>query len=363
MTARDTFDLTVTRMIRAPRQNVFDAFVKPELIRKWFGPRGFTVTRADIDARVGGRYRMTMQPRSGEPYTVVGEYREIASPERLSFTWNWEDKKMGTLPETLVTVTLTERRAEHGVETEVKLLHSGFPATEAREAHAQGWNSSLNSLVDATDARGSAATLTLIGIPQSSYVRSVRMAMAEKGLAYTYDPAAPRSENVKAINPFGRVPVLRDGDFELFETSAIIRYLDESFDGPSLIAGTIEKRAKMEQWTSLYNSHCYDAMVRRYLLQYIVPKGADGKPDRTTIEGALPDIEKQLGVFDRAYNGRNVLVGDAVTLPDLLLAPVIFYLGMFAESKALLAKVPNVMRAHAWIAARESFKTTMPPVR
>ena len=145
----------------------------------------------------------------------------------------------------VVTVTLTERRAEHGVETEVKLLHSGFPSVEASEAHARGWSSALNKLIDLTDARGSAATLTLIGIPQSSYVCSVRMAMAEKGLAYTYDPAALHSENVTAINPFGRVPAFRDGDFELFETSAIIRYLDESFGGPSLIAGTIEKRAKM----------------------------------------------------------------------------------------------------------------------
>ena len=363
MTARDTFDLTVTRMIRAPRQKVFDAFVKPDLVRKWFGARGFAITRADIDARVGGRFRMTMQPRTGEPYSVVGEYREIASPERLSFTWKWEGEPMGALPETLVTVTLIERRAGDGVETEVKLLHSGFPSIEGSEAHARGWNSTLNKLIDLTDARGSAATLTLIGIPQSSYVRTVRMAMAEKDLAYTYDPAALYSENVTAINPFGRVPAFRDGDLALYETSAIIRYLDECFDGPPLLAGTIEKRAMMEQWTSLYNAHCYDAMVRRYLLQYIVPKGADGKPDRKTIEGALAEIEKQLGVFDRAYNGRNVLVGDTVTLPDLLLAPVIYYLGMFPESKALLAKVPNVMRAHAWIAERESFKTTMPPSR
>jgi len=75
MTARDTFDLTVTRMIRTSRQKVFEAFVEPDLLRKWFGARGVTITRADIDARVGGRYRMTMQPRTGEPYTVVGEYR------------------------------------------------------------------------------------------------------------------------------------------------------------------------------------------------------------------------------------------------------------------------------------------------
>ncbi|TMH67617.1 MAG: hypothetical protein E6H48_08030 [Betaproteobacteria bacterium] len=62
MTARDTFDLTVTRMIRAPRQKVFDAFVKPDLVRKWFGTRGFTITRADIDARVGSKALLEKVP-------------------------------------------------------------------------------------------------------------------------------------------------------------------------------------------------------------------------------------------------------------------------------------------------------------
>ena len=58
MTARDTFDLTLTRTIRAPRQRVFDAFVDPDLLRLWFAPRGFSVMGATVDARVGGRYRM-----------------------------------------------------------------------------------------------------------------------------------------------------------------------------------------------------------------------------------------------------------------------------------------------------------------
>jgi glutathione S-transferase len=361
MTARDTLDLTVTRTIRAPRQKVYDAFVKPELVRQWFGPRGFTVTRADIDARIGGRYRMAMRPKTGETYTVAGEYRELSPPDRLSFTWKWQEEPMNALPETLVTVTLTERRAAHGVETEVKLLHSGFPAAGPRDAHAHGWSSQMNDLVDLTDARGSAASLTVIGDPRSAYVRTVRMALAEKGLAYTFEPAAPHSEAVTAINPFGRVPAFRDGDFACYETSAIVRYLDECFDGPALIAGNTEKRAAMEQWVSLYNSHGYDAMVRRYVLQYVFPKGSDGAPDRKVIEGALPDIEKQLGVFDRAYGSRDVLVGETITLADLLLAPPVFYLGMFPEGKALLAKVPNVMRAHASIAARDSFKATMPP--
>jgi glutathione S-transferase len=360
MTARDTFDLTISRTIRAPRQKVFEAFVKPELLRRWFGPRGFTVTDAVLDPRVGGRYRVTMRPRSGESHTVGGEYREIKAPERLVFTWKWEGEEMGAMGETLVTVTLAERRGEQGIETELSLLHSGFPAPEARDGHTSGWNSSLNDLTDFVDSSGSAATVSVYGDPRSTYVRTVRMVLAEKGVAYAHDPVAPQSEQILALNPFGRVPAFRDGDFTLYETSAIVRYIDECFDGPTLLGANARLRARMEQYASLINCHGYDAMVRRYVLQYVFPRGPGGAPDRAVIEKAVPDIQPLLTVFDRAYGPRNLLAGDAVTLADLLLAPIVFYLGMFPEGKSLLAAAPNVTRAHATIAERESFKATMP---
>jgi glutathione S-transferase len=116
----------------------------------------------------------------------------------------------------------------------------------------------------------------------------------------------------------------------------------------------------MEQYASLIVCHGYDAMVRRYVLQYVFPKGADGAPDRAVIDKAVPEIRSQLAVLDRAYGPRNLLAGDTVTLADLLLAPIVFYLPMFPEGKTLLAEVPNVVRAHAAFAERESFKSTMP---
>jgi glutathione S-transferase len=116
----------------------------------------------------------------------------------------------------------------------------------------------------------------------------------------------------------------------------------------------------MEQYVSLINCHGYDAMVRRYILQYVFPKGANNTPDRAVIDAAVPQIKSQLEVFDRAYGPRNLLAGDTVTLADLLLAPIIFSLGMFPEGKVLLAGAPNVTRAHAWMAERPSFKSTMP---
>jgi glutathione S-transferase len=362
MTARDTFDLSLSRTIRAPRAKVFDALVKPELLRKWFGPRGHTITEAMVDARVGGHYRISMQPRTGETYTVGGVYREVAAPSRLVFTWKWEGEDMGAMGETLVTVSLDERRGEHGIETELRLLHSGFPAPDAKVAHDDGWSSALNCLIDLVDARGSAATITVYGGTRSSYVRTVRMALAEKGMAYRHEQVVPHSSEILALNPFGRVPAFRDGEFTLYETSAIVRYIDESFPGPSLLARNPRLRATMEQWVSLIDCHGYDAMVRRYVLQYLFPKGPNGAPDRAVIDAAVPQIKSQLEVLDRAYGSRNVLVGDAVSMADLLLAPIVFYLGMFPEGKTLLAGAPNVTRAHAWIAERPSFKATMPPL-
>jgi glutathione S-transferase len=301
-----------------------------------------------------------MQHRHGDTSTVNGTYKEIAPPERIVFTWKWDGERMAALPETLVTVTFTERKGEEGAETEVQLLHSGFPAMDVRDEHNGGWQGCLNKLADFTDARGTAATLTLIGTPRSTYVRTVRMALAEKGLKYAYDPAPPHSPPVDAISPYGRVPVFRDGETGLFETSAIVRYIDEIFDGTPILAPNARLRAQMEQWVSMINCHGYDAMIRRYVLQYVFPKGEGGAPDRKTIDAALPEIEQLLGILDKAYGRRNFLVGDAVTMADLFLAPIVPYLGMFPESKALLARVPNVTRAHASIAERESFKATVP---
>jgi glutathione S-transferase len=154
--------------------------------------------------------------------------------------------------------------------------------------------------------------------------------------------------------------VFRDGETALFETSAIVRYLDETFDGPPLVGANPRLRAQMEQWVSMINCHGYDAMIRRYVLQYVFPKGDGGAPDRKTIDAALPDIAHLLGTLDKAYGKRNFLVGDAVTMADLFLAPIVFYLGMFPESKALLETFPDLRRAHGAIAERESFKATMP---
>lgn len=353
MNRMTAFELELARFIRAPREKVFNAFVSRDALAAWMGPRGLTVPEVSIDPRAGGRYRVAMRARDGSMYVVGGVYREIVRPERLVFTWQWEGGGTPGL-ETLVTVHFAERDGG----TQLTLRHSGFADTGMRDSHAQGWSSSFNKLNDFLDERGTAGTVTLLGDPRSTYTRTARMGLAEKGIKYSLQQASPRSPEILAVQPFGRIPGFRDGDFELFETSAILRYIDESFDGTPLVPGTIRERTRCEQWVSAVNAYCYDAMVRRYVLQYLFPRGTDGKPDRGVIDAAVGQIAEHLAIFDRAYGERDFLVGHSMCMADLFLAPILAYVEAMPEGAALFAAVPNVRRAQAVMRARASFKET-----
>jgi glutathione S-transferase len=360
MNAPERFELQQSRFIRAPREKVFDAFVDERALRAWKCPRGMSIPQGRSDARHGGEWQVTMLARDGSRFVVGGVYRELKRPERLVYTWKWQGDS-SPMPgiETLVEVDFVERDGG----TDLRLRHSGFPAAAARDGHGQGWGSTLNRLVDLLDARGTAATLTLLGDPRSSYTRSVRMALAEKGLAYTLQACAPHSPEILAVHPFGRIPALRDGEIALFETSAIVRYLDESFGaGALLLPATVLARAICEQWVSAVNAYLYDTMVRRYVLQYIFPRGEGGKPDRSVIDAALKEMPVQLAALDKAYDGGDWLAGGALSMADLFVAPILAYVEQMPEGTRLLAGAPNVRRAQAALRARASFTTTDPSI-
>src|SRR5262249_27988674 len=142
--------------------------------------------------------------------------------------------------------------------------------------------------------------------------------------------------------------------------SAILRYIDGAFDGPALVPGGLRDRTKCEQWVSSVSCYFYDSMVRRYILQYVFPKGEGGKPDRGVIDGGLKDMRPQLAALDKAYGASDFLAGTAISMADLFVAPIVAYLGKFPESKELLAGVPNVTRAAAAVQKRPSFAASAP---
>jgi len=202
----------------------------------------------------------------------------------------------------------------------------------------------------------------IIGSERSSYTRVVRMVCEEKGIAYDLTETLLGAADIRALHPFGKMPVLRHGDLVLCESKAIATWLDRAFAGPQLIPSDPRLAALTEQWISFINTAIDPLLVRRYLLAYAAPKGADGKPDRAAIEALLPDVRAQLALLDGAVAATNHLVGDSFTLADIYLLPMLHYLKLLPESGAMLAPSTALGRYLEIHAARPSYVRTVPPL-
>ena len=133
--------LHMKRVLPAPRSVVFNAFTDPDELAKWWGPSGFTIPSVEVDLRVGGSYRIAMQPPDGDLFYLSGQFLEVDPPARLVYTFRWEDPDPDD-QETVVTLSFEEL----GESTELDFTQSTF-ATEARRAlHDQGWTETLERL-------------------------------------------------------------------------------------------------------------------------------------------------------------------------------------------------------------------------
>ena len=134
--------LTLRRTYAASRERVFRAWTDPEEIKRWWGPPGTATPDAEVDLKPGGKYRFTMRSLpDGEPYFLVGTYREVIPPERLVYTWTWEGTSM-EVKDSLVTVQFHDR----GGSTEVVVTHELLPSDAARERHTKGWTGCFDRL-------------------------------------------------------------------------------------------------------------------------------------------------------------------------------------------------------------------------
>jgi len=203
--------------------------------------------------------------------------------------------------------------------------------------------------------------LQIIGAPQSNYVWVTRIACHEKGVSYTLVPVMPHTVEVDAIHPLGKIPALRHGDLILAESRAICFYIDHAFGGPPLVPRDPSEGALTEQWISIVNTH-FDVLVARpYVGAYFFPGTPDGRPNRPVIDAALPKLEAQFAMLDRAVAKTGHLAGNAFTLADMNVLPMLFYLHHLPESGSMLRRTPNLSAYYERHIARASVKEAVPP--
>jgi uncharacterized protein YndB with AHSA1/START domain len=145
------YELSFTRVFNAPRALVWKAWTDAEHAKHWAGPRGFTAMHLDHDIRPGGKWRGCLHrdpdPGTDQPTMDLwqgGKYLEVVEPERLVFTFRWDNRGDLSAPETVVTITFEEHRGK----TTMNFHQAFFKTAEDRDGHNGGWNSSFDRLAD-----------------------------------------------------------------------------------------------------------------------------------------------------------------------------------------------------------------------
>lgn len=193
------------------------------------------------------------------------------------------------------------------------------------------------------------ASVHILGPQFSTFVRSVQYCCEEKGIAYTLgmvadgEPVALRSPAHLALHPFGKIPVLLHGERRLYESVAICRYLDATFDGPALQPEDTWQRAQVDQWCAVLAGYVDRALVRRYLLEFVFPKGAEGRVREAEVAAATPEVGRMLALLEAQLDDRAYLLGERLTLADTLLAPMLDYLANLPQAAPLLAPHPALV--------------------
>ena len=137
----EALELTYERVFDAPRPMVFDAWTKPGVLARWWGPKSITVPKVELDVHEGGTWSTVMRSPEGNEYHVAGVYKEIEPPSRLVFTWAWvENGKRGH--ESTVTVEFEEQ----GDKTLMRFHQGAFADAEQAAKHDHGWRSTWESL-------------------------------------------------------------------------------------------------------------------------------------------------------------------------------------------------------------------------
>ncbi len=201
------------------------------------------------------------------------------------------------------------------------------------------------------------AQLEIIGVPFSNFVWAVRACCEAKGVAYTLNPARPHSPDVSAIHPFGKIPAMRHGEVTLYETRAIIGYIDAAFPGPKVLPQDLLGMAKAEEWLSLINTTIDQVCMR----QFIVPL-MFGKVERSVVAPAVVALQKQVAWLETQITGDFVLpMGFSAVDADLV--PILNYINTQPEGAAAIAAAPKVSAYLTRLLAHPAMAKSAPPPR
>jgi glutathione S-transferase len=196
---------------------------------------------------------------------------------------------------------------------------------------------------------------TVHTIPGSPFARAVLATLEEKGARYRLAPVMPgtmRSPEHFARHPFGRVPVFEHNGFVLYETQAILRYLDRVLPQPALSPADPKRAARMDQVMNINDWYLFQGVGNVIVFHRVIgPQLMGLKPDEAAIEAAMPKARTVFAELARLLGEQSFFAGDAISLADLLVAPAVAFFTATPEWAELGAAHANLA---AWLARMEA---------
>jgi glutathione S-transferase len=190
----------------------------------------------------------------------------------------------------------------------------------------------------------------LYGPTYSSHVRIVRLCLAEKNVAYDMKDVdlltgEARKPAHRKLHPFGKVPVLQHDGRTIIETSAIARYIDAAFPGPSLQPGDPVLAARMNQLVAVLETYLYPIMVGRVVMQHVRQRYMRRPINRGVIQKAMPQVRDALAAVEAMMDSGEFVVGKSLTLADLFLGA---FLSPFLQTPEGKRTLPKYAKLSAW---------------
>jgi glutathione S-transferase len=198
--------------------------------------------------------------------------------------------------------------------------------------------------------------------PASPFGRAVIVTLMEKSASYRVEPVAPgttKSEPHISRHPFGRMPVIAHADFMLYETQAILRYLDRVLPSPAFTPTDPKAAARMDQVMNVSDWYLFQGVNNVIGFQRIVrPRLMGLAADEAAIADAVPKGHLVFNELARLLGGKEYFAGDRVSLADMMVAPQLAFLAATPEWAPLTAALPNLVAWFDRMNARASFKAT-----
>src|SRR5215213_3034916 len=199
----------------------------------------------------------------------------------------------------------------------------------------------------------------------STYTRTARLVLEEKGVGYELKPVnimtgEGRSPEHASRHPFGKVPSFEHDGFSLYETTAISRYIDRAFPGAALQPSDPRQAAHMDQIISVIDSYAYASIVGKLVWQRLIVPMQGGQADETIVQNSMAIVRLCLSEFERLMGSQQFLAGSELSLADCFLAPIFAYLTMTPDAESLLEQVPGLRRWWEKMSQRPSMQKTSP---